>query len=275
VLKRLSDSHVFAPAQIDQIVENLAALEKLGAGVTRYGASLPSTSTRDNSATQRLPRYVARIREGNKESHEFLIDDTPARGSALSHGLVALTVAEPSRGLERAVVPAVADSGRAPPQKRVTSHDIYVSTEMAKLLRAIAVHPASTSRVSAHETALFHVIQEEPWPDDRNQASSSAARFGNRPRRSAPTAEGPSIQRYKGLGEMNPEAALRNDDGSRETPPLKVDIADAAKADALFTLLMGDEVPPAASSSRTTRSTCSISTCEHLPNRLNSEARKP
>jgi len=47
VLKRLSDGHVFAPAQIDQIVENLAALEKLGAGVTRYGASLPEYELAD------------------------------------------------------------------------------------------------------------------------------------------------------------------------------------------------------------------------------------
>src|SRR5471032_2774478 len=40
VLLRLADQHVFAPAQVDKIVENLAALEKLGAGVTRYGAAL-------------------------------------------------------------------------------------------------------------------------------------------------------------------------------------------------------------------------------------------
>src|SRR5471030_707042 len=40
VLQRLADKHIFAPAQIDQIVELLSTLEKLGAGITRYGASL-------------------------------------------------------------------------------------------------------------------------------------------------------------------------------------------------------------------------------------------
>jgi len=42
VLTRLKDNHVFAPALIDKVVENLSALEKLGGGVTRYGAALPS-----------------------------------------------------------------------------------------------------------------------------------------------------------------------------------------------------------------------------------------
>src|SRR5262249_45664081 len=75
VLTRLSDNHIFAPAQIDKIVENLAALEKLGAGVTRYGASLEEYLDAHDQASHALPRYVARIREGNKESHEFLLDE--------------------------------------------------------------------------------------------------------------------------------------------------------------------------------------------------------
>src|SRR5205085_10066714 len=40
LLTRLADGHTFSPAQVDKIVENLAALEKMGAGVTRYGAGL-------------------------------------------------------------------------------------------------------------------------------------------------------------------------------------------------------------------------------------------
>src|ERR1700744_866344 len=40
VIARTADQHVFPPAHIDRIVEALAALEKIGGGVTRYGASL-------------------------------------------------------------------------------------------------------------------------------------------------------------------------------------------------------------------------------------------
>ncbi|HRP04555.1 MAG TPA: DNA gyrase subunit B, partial [Opitutaceae bacterium] len=74
-LTRLKDQHVFSPEQIDRIVESLAALEKLGAGVTRHGVDLAEYLGSHDAATRALPRYIARIRDGNKESHEFLIDE--------------------------------------------------------------------------------------------------------------------------------------------------------------------------------------------------------
>src|SRR5207248_93919 len=76
VLKRLSDGHIFTPTQVDRIVESLAALEKLGTGVTRYGATLAEYLDAHDPATHELPRYIIRVREGNQESHTFLKDET-------------------------------------------------------------------------------------------------------------------------------------------------------------------------------------------------------
>ncbi|MCT2408964.1 DNA topoisomerase (ATP-hydrolyzing) subunit B [Chryseobacterium antibioticum] len=60
----------------------------------------------------------------------------------------------------------------------------------------------------------------------------------------APDGKGVEVQRYKGLGEMNPEQLWETTLNPQHRILKQVTIDNAVEADSIFSMLMGDEVPP-------------------------------
>ncbi len=215
-----------APAALDQIVEMLAALEKLGSGITRHGASLAEYLDQQDKATHELPRYIARIREGNKESHQFIVDEKSLAAFRATHSDAAIP------------------GGSTPPiaSRRVTTHEIFEANEVTKLLKALAKAGLDTSSFGPSAQPRYTFTENAGTKNESKTDLFSPLDIITQIR--ANGRKGLSIQRYKGLGEMNPKQLYETTMDPDHRRLLKVNISDAAKADALFTLLMGDEVPP-------------------------------
>ncbi len=234
-LTRLRDDKTLSSDAIDKVVEILSRLDTIGKGISRYGSDLSSYLDQHDAKDHTLPRYLVRIRTGNSEVFEYLKDDDARIAFHSAHDLA-------NEDASGTITKEITNEDGLKLQQRTSLHEIFESTEMSKLLNELADLGMDVKQFSPTEAVRYHLIENKGDPKKENlvelnsiiELIDNIRKIGKR---------GLTIQRYKGLGEMNPKQLFETTMDPSTRRLLKVKIADAALADATFTMLMGEDVP--------------------------------
>jgi DNA gyrase subunit B len=232
-LRRLEDKHTYPSKTVDTIVEMLARLEKLGGGVIRNGCNFEQYLDQYGKSGK-LPLYLARVRTGNDEVFRFLTDEEAKNAFYSEMGVDDLSLTSFTQTITE---------DKATVQQRVTIAEIYEATEMLKVLAELKKLGLDIQKFSPEATPVFEIQEtaaaggKQPDPIPLYSIMEIIGKIRELGRR------GLSIQRYKGLGEMNAKQLYETTMDPNTRQFLRVSIEDAAQAEQIFSMLMGDDVP--------------------------------
>jgi DNA gyrase subunit B len=247
-LKNLADGKIFTATQLKEMLELLERLAKFSESIRRHGGDFEEYLQERDKTTGKLPGYMVKVREGNTEWATYFPSDTEVRAFHEENRDLNLfddPAPEPVEGEVAQPVEAKVKKEKSDPvtKRRARLVELHESATVQKLIDELARKGLKIEHYADSDTPIFEMSEGEGDKAVTHplftipEILQKVLDIGKK---------GLSIQRFKGLGEMNPKQLFETTMNPDKRKIMKVDLNEdnAVEADRMFTILMGDVVEP-------------------------------